>query len=156
MSEANSICAPEEKLVEYREVVGYPGYRVGSDGSVWSCWRLAGGGSGRHSFISSDWRELTKKAGSRGYPIVGLTRDKKVKTVYVQSLVLEAFVGPRPAGMQACHYPDPTATNVALCNLKWGTPSENNRHKEVQGTHQIGEKNPRALKITLTEKDAHV
>jgi hypothetical protein len=30
--------------VEYRDVPGFPGYRVGTDGSVWSCWERTAGG----------------------------------------------------------------------------------------------------------------
>lgn len=30
----------EQAEVAYREVVGFPGYRIGSDGTVWTCWRL--------------------------------------------------------------------------------------------------------------------
>lgn len=35
MSDRDSICANEEKPVEYRLVVGFENYRVGDDGSVW-------------------------------------------------------------------------------------------------------------------------
>ena len=39
-------------------------------------------------------------------------------------LVLEAFVGPCPSGMECCHYDDNQRNNV-LSNLRWGTKSDN-------------------------------
>lgn len=43
---------------------------------------------------------------------------------YVHDLVLEAFVGPRPDGMECLHRDDVPSNNV-LQNLRWGTRSEN-------------------------------
>lgn len=53
---------------------------------------------------------------------------------YVHRLVLEAFVGPCPDGMEACHG-DGVRTNNALRNLRWDTRSENHRDKVRHGTH---------------------
>jgi hypothetical protein len=52
-------------------------------------------------------------------------------TRYVHGLVLEAFVGPRPDGMEALHADDNTANN-ALSNLSWGTREANNA--KIDGT----------------------
>jgi hypothetical protein len=53
----------------------------------------------------------------------------------VHQLVLEAFVGPRPDGMQVCHV-DGVSTNNHLENLRWGTVSENQLDRVRHGTHQ--------------------
>ena len=59
------------------------------------------------------------------YPAVTLTRDRKMYPMkYVHSLVLLAFVGPRPKGMQCCHY-DGSRTNNKIENLRYGTQREN-------------------------------
>jgi len=54
--------------------------------------------------------------------MVTLSRDRKQKHRSVHSLVLEAFVGPRPEGMDGCHENDVPWDN-RLSNLKWDTHS---------------------------------
>ncbi|RLC88986.1 MAG: hypothetical protein DRJ03_00050 [Chloroflexi bacterium] len=44
----------------------------------------------------------------------------------IHRLVLEAFVGPQPKGME-CRRPDGARQNNHLTNLQWGTRSENQR-----------------------------
>jgi hypothetical protein len=59
------------------------------------------------------------------YPVVALyTADHKRVQRPVHQLVLEAFVGPRLPGTEACHEDDIT-TNNKLTNLRWGTKKEN-------------------------------
>lgn len=57
----------------------------------------------------------------------------------VSHLVLEAFVGPRPKRMEACHFPDRNRKNNRLDNLRWGSKSENMQDAIKHGTmkHQI-------------------
>ena len=62
----------------------------------------------------------------------------------MHSLVLQAFVGPCPAGCETRHFPDPTRTNVNLSNLSWGTRAENVRDKFVHGYVVKGARNPNA------------
>jgi hypothetical protein len=50
-------------------------------------------------------------------------------------LVLEAFVGPRPAGMEGCHWDD-DPTNNHLSNLRWDTRSANARDAVRNGRNQ--------------------
>lgn len=64
-------------------------------------------------------------------------------------MVLEAFVGPCPNGMECCHNDGNPANNV-LANLRWDTPKANNADKRAHGTHLEGSKIPWAK---LTEKD---
>jgi HNH endonuclease/NUMOD4 motif len=52
----------------------------------------------------------------------------------VHHLVLEAFVGPRPEGMEALHWDDDPSNNH-LINLRWGTHSENVHDSVRNGTH---------------------
>ena len=60
-------------------------------------------------------------------------RDRR----YVHTLVLEAFVGPRPAGCEACHN-DGDVYNNAVTNLRWDTASANQRDRVKHGTHHWG------------------
>lgn len=75
----------------------------------------------------------------------------------VAHLVLEAFVGPKPNGKEALHYPDPSHYNNCVENVRWGTRSENEQDKRDNGTYNkrwkkpgIGEKNHNSK---LTELD---
>jgi hypothetical protein len=52
---------------------------------------------------------------------------------YIHRLVLEAFVGPCPDGMQ-CRHLDGDRANNCLSNLAWGTPEENQRDRIRHGT----------------------
>lgn len=52
----------------------------------------------------------------------------------VHHLVLEAFVGPRPEGMECLHWDD-NPSNNRLENLRWGTHSENTMDSIRNGTH---------------------
>lgn len=65
--------------------------------------------------------------------VVNLRRDGKPRPFAVHALVLEAFVGPRPEGME-CRHLDGDPTNNALANLAWGTRAENIADKRRHGT----------------------
>lgn len=122
----------EPKPVEYREVPGFPNYKVGDDGSVWS--------NRKWGYRPIEWRRLACAPGKNGYPIVKLCGDSTKAYKLVSRLVLEVFVGPCPEGMEACHFPDPCPRNNQLVNLRWGTPKENNRDKKAHGTQPRGER----------------
>jgi hypothetical protein len=68
-----------------------------------------------------------------GYARVNLWLDKKRTTFGVHVLVLMAFRGPRPEGHVACHFPDASPGNNKLTNLSWGTPKENQAHRDIHG-----------------------
>jgi hypothetical protein len=60
---------------------------------------------------------------------------------WVHRLVLEAFVGPAPAGCIACHF-DGDPANNRQSNLRWDTPAANYDDARRHGTALIGERNP--------------
>lgn len=68
------------------------------------------------------------------------------KTRLVHQLVLEAFVGQRPDGLE-CRHIDGNPTNNNLGNLEYGTPKENSIDKVRHGTVIRGEKS-KASKLT--------
>jgi hypothetical protein len=116
--------------VSYRPIEGWPGYRVGDDGSVWSCKQR-----GR-------WHRLFSSLDSNGYERVALWQGRG-RTIKVHVLVLTAFVGPRPDDMESCHNNGNRADN-RLCNLRWDTRSNNAADRNLHGTATVGVKHPRA------------
>lgn len=121
--------------VEYRDIKGFPGYRVGNDGSVWTLWVRG------HSIIGKVWKQKTASRGRGcGYLSVLLRGEQKEHRLYVHRLVLEAFVGPCPEGMEACHGPDQSPLNNRLENLRWDTPANNQADRVANGTSNRGER----------------
>lgn len=81
-------------------------------------------------------RPLKPFLNSSGYPCVVLRSAQGRQIRRVHHLVLAAFVGPRPPGMETRHM-DGDPTNNRLSNLAYGTHSENLRDKARHGTdHQ--------------------
>lgn len=78
-------------------------------------------------------RLLKAGAGVNGYPRVNLCREGKYVQRTVHSLVLEAFVGRRPARMEALHG-NGDRTDARLVNLHWGTSKENKADTVRHGT----------------------
>lgn len=117
---------------QFREVIGYPGYRVSRDGRVESCWSRRG----RLCFVDDKWHPL-KPIRRQGYPTVSLARDGKKSARRIHRLVLEAFVGPCPPGMVACHN-DGVRSNSDLSNVRWDTPRANSDDTLRHGTRATG------------------
>lgn len=74
-----------------------------------------------------------------GYKLVLLSHGKRRVMKQVHSLVLEAFVGPRPPGMVTCHNNGDPADN-RLENLRWDTQSNNLFDAVRHGTHTLSNK----------------
>lgn len=70
------------------------------------------------------------------YPMLGLSRNGKVTSRTVHTLVLEAFVGPCPLGLEALHAND-IPTDNRLTNLSWGTRTQN-MHDQVRNGRHVG------------------
>lgn len=91
------------------------------------------------------WRLRRPSAHVQGYKLVKmLDSSRRVSSFLVHRLVLEAFVGPCPPGMEARHLDGNPANNV-LRNLAWGTKSENELDKVRQGRRGPGRVSKRAL-----------
>lgn len=66
------------------------------------------------------------------------------KARYVHRLVLEAFAGPCPPGMEALHGPGGRTDNRWPENLRWGTHAENAADMVRDGTRRCGTQISRA------------
>ena len=133
--------------VEYRDVRGFPGYRVGDDGSVWSR-HVRGAGSARKADV---WHRL-KETKARRYLCVNLVKDTKKHKTLIHRIVLFAFVGPPEIDLQ-CRHLNGNGNDNRLSNLAWGTPKENCEDKDSHRTLLVGEGHPRAkLKMQEVEQ----
>jgi hypothetical protein len=139
--------------VEYRDVPGWPGYRVGTDGSVWHCWSRYRHGPRR---MTDRWQQMKpsiqkKRNKGRAYRYLNLVPPEggSYKTFRVHRLILETFVGPCPPGMEARHLNGDPGDN-RLENLAWGSPERNRQDNRELGAYQRGEGHSQA---TLTEAD---
>lgn len=74
----------------------------------------------------------------KGYMRVTLSNGSLKRLGLIHRLVLEAFVGPCPHGMETDHL-NGIAGDNRLSNLKWSTRSENNYRKLDHGTLLRGE-----------------
>ena len=135
-------------------VVGYEGlYEVSDRGRVYSVPRVIDS----HNPGYKNGKQLICgrifKPGShlQGYLVVGLSKNGKPHTFPVHKLVLEAFIGPRPPGMECCHQ-DGDPKNNYLKNIKWGSYSENRSDMIRHGRSTRGEKQPTSK---LTELDVY-
>lgn len=132
-------------MTDFRPIDGWPGYRVGDDGSVWSC-RTSHGATG------SVWRELRGRPDRDGYLSVTLTCRGVRRTRKVAHLVLEAFIGPRPEDHESAHWPNTDPADNRLVNLRWATHADNSQDKVRGGTVARGVRHASAK---LTEADVH-
>lgn len=78
-----------------------------------------------------------------GYKMVILQADGRKKIRTVHSLVLDAFVEPRPLGL-VCDHIDSDRSNNLPMNLEWVTPTENRRRgrlpETMRGSNHFGSK----------------
>lgn len=134
--------ADEQSTVTYRDIPGFPGYRVGDDGSVWTCWeKKSPPTANRHNRtgrtpwrIGQTWRRLSLnyKKNKNRYVV-----EVSGKTCFVHQLILLSFVGPCPVGMEACHN-DGNRTNNRADNLRWDTKKANAADRDRHGTTARG------------------
>lgn len=101
---------------DYRSFDWAPGYRVSRFGVVESQhWRKG---------VTGAWKVLKVKPQRGGYLAVNLYIDGKCSTQKIHQLVLLAFVGSCPEGMECCHK-DGNPANNELSNLRWDTKKAN-------------------------------
>lgn len=134
-------------IEEWRPIAGYEGlYEVSNQGRVRSLDRICQDKNGLAKRFKGRILSASIKQNEYGcYAVVGLpSANASGRTSrYVAHLVLEAFGGPRPAGMECCHCDGDSLNNNAN-NLRWGTPKENSLDKYSHGTVLWGSKNHQA------------
>lgn len=114
-------------------VVGYEGlYEVSSLGRVRSLDRVTEGKCRKR--VAGVILSQAVTAGT-GYLGVGLWRGGRQERWNVHRLVSEAFLGPRPEGMDTCHY-DGDKSNNSASNLRYDTRGNNLLDSVRHKTHR--------------------
>jgi hypothetical protein len=116
---------------EWRHCEGFPGYKISDAGRVLSVAK-----SKRALLHPTPQRNRNGKI-IRMQVLLKNAAGKKVM-VRVHTLVLAAFVGPRPNGLQCCHR-DGDASNNRLENLRWDTAASNRLDSCLHGTEPRGD-----------------
>lgn len=127
----------------WKPVIGWESsYEVSDHGRVRSVprWRRHSRNPDKLVLVRGQLRKLFTDTDRRVF--VSLSRpgvNGRVSRM-VHRLVLEAFVGPCPPGMECCHF-DGDSTNNHLSNLRWDTHSSNQFDRVRHRTH------PQVLKV---------
>lgn len=124
----------ETGKVVWKEVPGHPGYDVSNTGAFRSWVYPTRQGVKRR--VSPKILRVTPDRKGYTYTFLGRRARK-----YAHVAVLEAFVGPRPTGFEACHANDVPNDN-RLMNLRWGLPSDNRQDARVNGKLCVGSAHP--------------
>jgi hypothetical protein len=126
-----------------------PGYEFLEDGTAWSHYRQDHKLGDRYLCVIGERpRQLLGSLDQDGYLRVKLRTESGPRMFSLHRLILEAFVGPPPDGMQACHI-DGNKTNNMPSNLRWDTCKANIEDKKRHGTYHSGE---RSVKAKLTNQ----
>ncbi len=131
----------DDSIPELRPIPDFPGYAASADGSIWTC-RERGGP--RQWRLGSRWTIMKPATSKDGYLRLTVTDAGNVRRCrFVHMLVLAAFAGPCPTGLQARHL-DGKKLNCRADNLAWGTVQENHDDKQRHGTTARGERDGNA------------
>lgn len=118
-----------------------PGYAVDDNGNAWSCRPINGKGN-----KNTDWRKIKPLLCSGGrYLQIGAHGKKYL----IHRLVMMAFVGDCPAGMEVSHK-NGNGHDNRLCNLEYINHAMNEAEKKAHGTSPRGEKNG-SSKLTASD-----
>lgn len=129
----------------FRHVPGLaPGYAVNRAGVMISCRRMGNAGG-----FYKTWHRLRLILTKKGYFRIHARMPNGCRRKFlVHHAVLLAFVGPCPAGLEACHG-NGTRTDNKLKNLRWDTRGSNLHDRYAHGRGLRGEMFKRSK---LTEK----
>lgn len=94
-----------------KEIEGHPDYFISDTGEVWSN-------------KSKKMKMLKPQLDDDGYPHVVLSTYGKPHTMKISRLVALHFIGPKPEGLQICHY-DGNKLNNYVSNLRYDTGVSN-------------------------------
>ena len=122
----------------WRDIPNFPHYQVSNLGRIRSFLVR-----GQRQKPCSTPRILIPIHRGKGYYAVNLHRGDDMVMVNIHQAVLNAFIGPCPDGLEACHN-NSIRNDNRLENLRWDTRSSNFLDKRKNGTSRCGEENNKA------------
>lgn len=135
-----------------RECPSYPGYSITVDGHVFTHRKRFGLGKGNGGGVVIDpkyCREMKPYKGHGGYIYVSISLPQGQRSVGIHLLLLDAYVGPRPNGLETRHL-DGNPENYSLANICYGTrkanASDRVRHGRQRGTEILTEAEVRKIR----------
>ncbi|WP_372462860.1 NUMOD4 motif-containing HNH endonuclease [Rhodococcus rhodochrous] len=132
---------PDSTPIEiWKPIPGFEGYYdVSNQGNVRGLDRIVPAGPRQYRIKGKVLKPRVNVQTS--YLSVSLRKNGATHYLHIHTLVLLAFVSPRPDGMEVCHNNGDRSDN-RLSNLRYGTPSENGhdavrhgRNKNERKTH---------------------
>lgn len=118
----------------WKPVVGCPEYLVSNLGRVKSVLPRKGARAGVNGGLIQGW--VKTRDGRPMARLIALRSGKRTITYRLHRLVLDAFVGPCPPGMEGCHN-DGNPLNNGLANLRWDTHRANMGDTVLHGTRSL-------------------
>lgn len=144
----------EEEI--WKSVIGYEGYySVSSLGRLRGETREINCKDRRHSYIRPQYIKKVCLCSNKRYLNADLYKNGKVKRIGVHQLVARAFIGKQKKRMEVCHI-NGISTDNRLCNLKYGSHSDNMRDAFNQGKMPQGDSHPSAKLNTEQVKEIYL
>ncbi|WP_052459590.1 HNH endonuclease [Tessaracoccus massiliensis] len=123
--------AVKDGVEQWKVVLWAPAYEVSDRGRVRSVARTVVDSLGRTRQLRGVALALSRNNYGHLY-----VRLRSTVRAYVHRLVLEAFIGPCPAGHECCHRNDDPSDN-RVENLYWGTRADNMLDRVANGKHHM-------------------
>jgi len=101
----------------WKDIRGFPGYKISSEGRVSSCKNFRGE-------LTNKSHLLKPRTNPNGYKVVSLYNDKKPSQLSVHRLVAQTFMSIDDDSLVVDHLDD-DKTNNSVDNLEWVTSKEN-------------------------------
>lgn len=138
-----------KKAPTWKPIPGYEGaYEASDDGQIRSVDRTVDGPGGFPKRVKG--AVLAQSTHPNGYKRANLYKGGKGVTRGVHQLVMLAFVGPPPRGMEVCHNNGDKANNC-LTNLRYDTKSANQIDRVKHGANEKANRThcPRGHKLSV-------
>lgn len=119
----------------WKDVLGYEGYyQVSDQGRVRSLPRVIMRSNGYPQTLRGQL--LAPRLSAYGHQRIALMDCGQRLDTYIHRLVLEAFIGRCPRGLEACHN-DGKHLNNRLSNLRWDTHASNMADTAKHGVRRV-------------------
>lgn len=117
----------------WKAIPGVEGYEVSDAGQIRSIPHIIQCSNGQRQ--QHGGQILRLRTDRKGYVYFTARIEGKRRNLFVHQVVLTVFTGPRPDGMEGCHFPDRCPSNNRVGNLRWDTRRNNHRDKRTHATN---------------------